>query len=57
MREHDDAVLGQMQIRLDGAGADGDGAAEGAHGVLRVRGLVATVGDGLRQPLARGLPW
>ena len=31
MRQDDDAVGGQMQVRLDGVGANLDGALEGGH--------------------------
>lgn len=47
VRDDDDVVLGQVQVRLDGVGADLDGAPEGAHGVLGELGLVAPVGYGL----------
>ena len=48
MRQDDDAVGGQVQVRLDGVGADLDGALEGGHGVLGPGRLVAPVADGLR---------
>ena len=49
MGEDDYAVLRKMQIRLDGMRTHGYSTAEGAHGILRIRGLVATMGDSLRQ--------
>lgn len=49
MRQHDDPIIGQVQISLESVRADGDSAAEGGHGVLRVSRLVPAVGDGLRE--------
>jgi hypothetical protein len=49
MREHDHAVLGKVNVGLDGVHASGDGAPERRHGVLRELSLVAAVPDGLRE--------
>lgn len=43
----DHVVLGKMNIRLDRVSADFNRTPEGAHGVLREGGFVATVGYGL----------
>ncbi len=49
MRQHDDAVAGQVHVGLDGVGARSRGAVEGGHRVLRERRLVAPVPDVLGQ--------
>lgn len=49
MSYHDNPVLGQVNVRLDGVGADLDGPAEGPHRVLGEAGLVAPVSHGLRE--------
>jgi hypothetical protein len=48
MRQYDNLVPGEVNVRLDGMCADLDGCAEGAQRVFWVGGLVASVGDGLR---------
>lgn len=51
MSNHHHAISRQMDVSLDGVGADLDGAAEGPHGVLGEAGLVASVGHGLRETM------
>lgn len=51
MSNHHHAVPRQMDVRLEGVGADLDGAAEGPHGILGKAGLVASVGHGLREAM------
>lgn len=51
MSYHNHPVPRQMDVRLDGVGADLDRAAKGPHGVLREAGLVASVGHGLREAM------
>lgn len=52
--QDDVSVGGEMEIRLEGVSAGGDGRAEGEHGVFGVEGLVAAVGDGLGDADTRG---
>ena len=47
MGENHDAILRDVNIGLDGVGANGQGPLERHHGVLGEGGLVASVGDGL----------
>lgn len=49
VREHHDAVLGQVQIRLEGVRAGVERRAEGEERVLGVEGFVAAVRDRLRE--------
>lgn len=51
MSNHHHPVPRQVDVRLDGVGADLDGAAESPHGVLGEAGLVAPVGHGLRETM------
>ncbi|TKW56081.1 hypothetical protein CTA1_10928 [Colletotrichum tanaceti] len=44
VREHDDAVARQVQVRLEGVRAGVEGGAEGEEGIFGVEGLEATVG-------------
>lgn len=47
MSYHHHPVPGQVDVRLDGVGADLNSAAKSTHGVLGEAGLVASVGHGL----------
>lgn len=49
MRQYDDLVPGEVNVRLDGMCADIDGGTECAERVFRICGLVASVRDSLRQ--------
>ena len=49
MGQNHDTIGREAQIRLYGVGTSLHGALEGAHGVLRPRSLVATMGNVLRQ--------
>lgn len=48
MRQYDDLVLGEMDVRLDGMCAYVDGGTEGTKGVFRIRRFVTSVSDRLR---------
>jgi hypothetical protein len=52
VRQDDYAIGREVHIRLEGMRTDIHGALESAHGVLGPLGLVAAVGDGLRQEAA-----
>lgn len=51
MSYHHHPVPGQVDVRLDGVGADLDRTTEGPHGVLGEAGLIASVGHGLRETM------
>ena len=53
MRQHHDAVLGQLDVGLECLGANADGATECRHGVLWKFGFEAAVGNDLRPTPAR----
>lgn len=56
MGQHGDAVGREVHVRLQRVRADGHGALEGAHRVLREGGLVPAVGDGLGEQAVRAPP-